>query len=419
MFRQSLTDPTSIIHEHSLARGLINMGTIFFLCRTTKMDKVLKILLLLAMATMTVGVDPTTRMATMTFSVASTTRRSAKGFVHHPKWGELVGEQIREDCLEALAKFPQETDGFLVLTYARVFFSGSCALGVYVTFPGPSGMNIVDETWPAIRGWAKGSINLNTGARRGGWELNMESGIQICFYEPSYVDKYRMCSMDAPYRKNHALTLATCLEIISPSRRRDPPSQPSHLDVPLRVVSGTPPSATPLRIMPSAHESGNPNAGISPYKTVPEWGGPTKIPENDCKDAILLFPDDSLWRASSSEFYMRSPEVYCFRRCAFGMFYTNPTEARRARMARAQGMEFPVEAFRLMLATAVQTPGGGFVDLPNGIQIVLYEPGVVDPQSLCAHVTSMSLKACLDGMVQFQVRQAGEGSSSRQESSPE
>ena len=365
------------------------------------MDTFLEMLLLLAMTTLTVGVNPTPVVI--------------RGFVRHPAWSQLIGEQIRQDCLQAVTQFPEETDGILAFTFARVFFSGSCALGVFVTLPDPTGITVVTETWPNIRGWTRGSVDLNTGARRGGWELNLRSGVQVCFYEPAYVDTYRMCSMDTPYQRNHALTLANCLHIISPPRQDNLGSRPlpqSTLDDPLRQVTGIPPSATPLRILPSTDDSGNADVEIGLYKSVPEWGGPTMIPELDCKDAIKLVPAETLWRTSRSEFYMRFPEAYRTRQCALGMFYTNPTAIQLARKARAQGMVFHIEAFRLMLGTTTETPGGGFVDLRNGLQIVLYEPDFIDPQSLCSHMNSMSLKACLDGLVKFQARQADAGSSS-------
>ena len=387
------------------AVGLLTMGTVFFFCRTLKMDNFLKMLLLLAMATMTIGVNPSPRIA--------------RGFTHQPTWGELGGDQIRQDCLQALTQFPQETEGLLAFTFARVFLFGSCALGVFVTHPDPSGINVVDDKWPNIWGWTKGSINLNTGAKRGGWEMNLQSGVQICFYEPAYVDKYRMCSMDTPYRRNHALTLANCLHIISPPRRGNLPPQPLpalDLNDPLRHLSGPRPSGTALPIMPTAGGSGSAGVEIGRYKSVPEWGGPIKIPRNDCKDAIKLFPDETLWDRPNSEFSMRLPEAYYVRRCAFGMFYIDPSDNAPGRKARAQGLEFHVEAFRLMLATADETPGGGFVNLRNGLQIVLYETDVVDPGMVCPHISSISLRACLDGMARYEARQAGEGSSSRQES---
>ena len=301
----------------------------------------------------------------------------------------------------------------MAFTFAQVFFFGSCALGVFVTHPDPTGINVVDESWQIIRQWTKGSINLNTGAKRGGWEMNLQSGVQVCFYEPAYVDKDRICSMDIVYQRNHALTLANCLHIISPPRRSNLPSQPSPTfdpNDPLGQSSGPRPSGAPLRIMPTAGGSVNADIEIGLYKSVPEWGGPIKIPRNDCKDAIRLFPQETLWDTSTSEFFMRLPEAYYARRCAYGMFYTNPSDNPLGRKARAQGLEFPVEAFRLMLATADETPGGGFVDLRNGLQIVLYEPELVDPGLVCPHIGTMSFRACLDGMAKHQARQPDEGS---------
>ena len=53
-------------------------------------------------------------------------------------------------------------------------------------------------------------------------------------------------------------------------------------------------------------------------------------------------------------------------------------------------------ARELMRNTVQRARGGGIIDLPDGVQICLYEGSYIDPENICSRLNRMSLKDCFE-----------------------
>ena len=46
--------------------------------------------------------------------------------------------------------------------------------------------------------------------------------------------------------------------------------------------------------------------------------------------------------------------------------------------------------------TVQKARGGGIIDLPDGLQIFLYERSYIDPKNICSRLNRISLKDCFE-----------------------
>ncbi|MCJ1474766.1 hypothetical protein MMC13_003426 [Lambiella insularis] len=319
------------------------------------------------------------------------------GFEIKVGWASATGTKLRDDCFEALGNFPSANRmQTMEFKLPRIYLEGDCAIGVFVSKRDPSGTTVVKDNWRDIRAWAEGAITLNTGKGPYGWYVNMISGVQICFWEPKVVDPWHMCSLPKSYKINPWCTIATCLEILYTG----PTSLPERLHgTPVASSLIPPPTAIPLG-----------DVQFEVRRSVRDWVGPSfkrpdclKVVESMERTFQMTFTDRQL---------MKYPSLYNSGTCTIGLFFTHPPESGEGRDIELDDMNIQAEALHLLTVTVIPHNCGGFVDFPNGMQLVVYEKEFVDPSNVCLLISRISLRSCLENMVNYKRLQRGGASSS-------
>ncbi|MCJ1410544.1 hypothetical protein MMC19_004630 [Ptychographa xylographoides] len=317
-------------------------------------------------------------------------------------WAGTLGPQIKADCDEILSSFPVANRmRSIEFKVPRIYTQGDCAIGVFVSKRDTSGTTVVTENWRDIVAWGKGANSLNTGGNESGWMVNMLSGVQICFWEPKIVDPFRMCSTARSYENNHWLTIAKCLDILytpdrSSSRQQDSSSS--------RQQGSTPPRMPPIPNF-SAPPSPQADFAFTRWQAAPLWVGPN-FKLVDCLKVIESL--ESSFRSTVMDgSHMQYPNLYNSGSCTIGLFFTEPPASGEGGAISLSGMSVQAEALHLLTVAVMRHGFGGFADLSNGLQIVVYEQNLVDPRNVCLVVSRISLRTCLDNMVEYNRRNEG------------
>lgn len=330
------------------------------------------------------------RMA-MSTSLAHTLAAYKFKFEIKKGWAETRGLKIRDDCVEAIRSFPSNNrKQSIEFKYPRVYVEGDCAIGVFVHKRDPSGTTVVTESWKEIVEWGIDANHLTTGTSDEGWRLNLESGVQLCMWEPKVVDPWSMCSLPKTYDINPALTLATCLEILCCPKKATESSASLATSPPSAPGPGTTPAVSLDKdIIPDAP------------RAVPSWTGKS-FKQEDCLPAINAM-DVHAMMSIAKGILMKYPQIYGSESCTFGLYFTFPPPDGKGGEVDPRGMSLQQEALRLFTMIAARTGHGGFIDMTNGLQLVVYQKEFVDPKQVCWLVSRISLRACLNNMVAYKI----------------
>ncbi|MCJ1402288.1 hypothetical protein MMC11_005508 [Xylographa trunciseda] len=312
-------------------------------------------------------------------------------------WATTIGHKIRDDCDAAMAELPRSTrEKAIVFRSPRIVSVGDCAIGIYVTNPDPSGTTVITESWDALVKWIMGANNLNTGSCRSGWMVTGRSGVQVCFWEPKVVDPYHMCESPRPFEINHAMTLATCLDILYIPAAATPsiaattiPPAAVHSTAIVEAASHVPASLSPGEDI---------ILGIG--RRVRAWAGDT-FSLSSCIPVVHSLKKAAISNVVNPMLFLKYPQIYGDKLCSCGIFLTHPPASGQGMEIMSKGVNFRDEAYRLMVATVLRDGSGGFVDLPSGFQIVLYNADLVDPKRICSLTSRITLRKCLDNMVAY------------------
>ncbi|MCJ1381259.1 hypothetical protein MMC17_004368 [Xylographa soralifera] len=333
-------------------------------------------------------------------------------FTLKPGWANSLGSYTKSDCSAAIAELPRSTELVdIEFRRPRIIRAGACAIGVYVTHPDPSGTTVVIETWDHLVDWIVGANNLNTAASSTGWVINTGSGIQVCFWEPEVIDRYHMCEVPTVYRieRPKPLTLATCLDIIYIPRAHTSSigtvttfssrAHTSSIGTVTTFFSAVPSTATGL-LASNVPESPIPGEDIivNVCRFVPTWSGPG-FTADGCF-ALVKKLDQAPIAAAGNEMFMKFPQIHANQFCTCAFYLTSPPKSGEGLVVDSRGMNFQKEAYRLLMTTVMPSGHGGFVDLPNGVQIVFYA-SAIDLRGICWLTSRVSLRACIDKMVAY------------------
>ncbi|MCJ1415611.1 hypothetical protein MMC32_001943 [Xylographa parallela] len=313
-------------------------------------------------------------------------------FTLKPGWASSLGTETKSDCSAAIAELPTSTEEMEIeFRVPKIVSVGACAIGVYVMRPDPSGITVVTESWNNLVDWTVSANNLNTALTSNGWMIDTPAGVQICFWEPEVVDRNHMCELPSTYKIKRPipLTLATCLDIIYV-----PSAHTSSIGTATTFSSAIPSTAS--------HVPGSPSPGIDIIfgvsRSVPSWSRP-QFDALACFSIVRLLAQASIANVGRHMF-MKYPQIYGNKMCTFGFFFTNPPTSGQGMGTDTQGADFQAEALDLLTATVMRNGQGGFVDLLNGIQIVVYDSSI-DPRNICWLTSRVSLRACLNTMVTY------------------
>ncbi|MCJ1319645.1 hypothetical protein MMC15_004981 [Xylographa vitiligo] len=318
-------------------------------------------------------------------------------FTLKPGWANSIGTHTKFSCAEAITKLPRST-GLVDIEFRRprIITVGACAIGIYVTKPDPSGITVITEIWDRVVDWTTRANSLNTAAASTGWVITTHSGIQICFWEPEVLDRHHMCEIPKTYTIKRAvpMTIALCLDILY-----IPETHTSAIGTTTTFSSGGLSTAT-ASLASNVPGPSSPDEDIitGAYRSVPTWSKP-QFSADACFDVIR-----SLHQAPISivgnRIFMKYAHIYSNNICTCGFFLTKPPASGQGMEVEVRGMNMQEEANKLFMGTVLQNRQGGFVDLPNGMQLVLYD-SAIDPKHICWLTVKVSLRACLNRMVEY------------------
>ena len=328
-----------------------------------------------------------------------------------PTWAYSRGAGIRRDCLGALRAFP--TTGPIPPLYDhQAAIQGECGLGIYVTNPAGEQVNFVDETWNRVFLTLWCAIHFLVGSFAAGWSLTLRSGVQLMFFEPAITPGF---GKEVP---DMGTNLEDALDQLAPPR---PPDMPTAvwMDMPPDPASQATSSGQAITAIPTAVST---NGSLLPTTITEAIPASTNIPAQvpflvpyamrawtawpppplrDCKNALKPFFLFS-WLFGHAGANFERPFGNTRGRCTVAIFLTNPPTV--PLRVRPSDVNVYHEAWQLALATVFQQGAGGFMDLPNGVQVLIYERRYIDPANVCPFMTRISLRACLENRAQANSR---------------
>ena len=308
-----------------------------------------------------------------------------------PDWGFNVGPPIALACHKTLEMFP--SSGSLEPMWGPVFsgIGTMCPMAVYVTHPQPWRPNVVSETWESIKEWSRGAVAMSVGntPQGAGWNMDLVSGVQICFWEPELFSPRQPCSDITWYDRNPLKSVTDCLNMYR-SRNKIPDVRP---------VSQRPPAPPDVQI------------GIP--RPVLSWKTSEKFRATDCFLSITR-TSKIAWFAQHFGLFVRGPWIWRFNECVAAIWLTIPPDPTNYYDMRppSDGINFQHEMNILLQANKAESQGAGFMDLENGWQILFYHH-TIDPNNICRRTKKVSMRACVDKMASLKNLGSQAGSSSQ------
>ena len=297
-----------------------------------------------------------------------------------PKWGFNVGSTLAVACQQTLEQFP--ASGRLDPMWEPVFagIGGLCPMAVYVTHPSPWRPNVVTETWENVLEWTRAAVTLAVGniPDGSGWNMDLVSGVQICFWEPLLFNPSQDCSKRGWYDINPSKSVRECLDrsIVQDKIIRPHPT--------------------------SQRTAAPPDLQIGIPRPVPSWKTSEHFRPADCLQGIALATKIA-WFAQHVGLYLQGPWIWRFNDCISSLFLTTPATDVLSMRPPADDINFQHEMNILLRANvAAGSQGVGFMDLRNGWQILLYEY-TIDPMNVCRKSRKVSIRTCLDKMVSIKL----------------
>ena len=383
-------------------------------------------------------------IATNTFD--STT--SLSSFVPQPAWGHTTGSTIQSACHHAYSQVIGEDSPYVPLGGGPyTFSSGICSIGVYLVRPGDVGAPVVHETWKNIKDSIQHALlsfflfdNQSVGS-----VINLSSGVQICIYEPVDADPEHLCMFGTPYAQDKTLTLQECLDqhkVVdltseAPSTssnlqqqahgiKGDLPSAPHGNDQQAQAMSENLPSSTShstilqqtqaiMADLPSTFQSNRQHQAQSWVGELPDLnqsiaGPPSSqilklrgdwtnrpITATHCQQPLQHFRFLTMQRSATSTWTLRKPMMYSNPPCTLGLYVTipNPTGGPTSFFDSWRNIG---DYLHYMIYASERGDLGAFINLPSGVQIVLYNGAWLDPQFRLEESRASSLLSELNGL---------------------
>ncbi|MCJ1386796.1 hypothetical protein MMC17_009923 [Xylographa soralifera] len=318
-------------------------------------------------------------------------------------WNPRLGTELKKDCEALIDGWPRS--GPLETLYRpQIMYVGACAIGLYVQNPRRSGINNVREQWEKIFWTTSVAIDLHVGTARAGWSIDFTSGLQVCFFfnihQSGRFDLYRDMEWNldqSPFfqGRTDAPIFPDRIPLIEPEQW--------FMDLRNRMIGeGYPPALAATAQKFSAIGAG-------------AWG--TRPVSADCANAISHLGIES-WFIARTGVTLEAPLLETDGHCTLGIYLMHPLDTANKDVhpyARVRGLGIDIvhEATELLRKVESQRMGGGYIDLHNGLELCLYDQSSIDPSNVCAKMTKMRLRDCLDNRAEVNERRTAIASASR------
>ena len=389
---------------------------------------------------------------TATTLCALNTTNSFSHFNFQPVWSHSRGAQIQHDCYNALNQVPDDFSFQPLDGGPYTFSSGICMLGIYMVEPGYGHTLRFPETWKNIKHWISDTMLCIFAMENQlvGSVLNLNSGVQICIWEPADVDPNAACRTAIPYSRNRLLTLQECLvqREVRGSRRVlylpspgnvasqtlaqngiSPLSPHRSNQAVQQAQSGMSPS-TPLRqdqnqaqammqSPPSVHGGTTPyqaqavsgdimadSPALQSFRRPPAlpilklrgaWtNGPLSIAE--CQKNLVTIRSFPIQRNVITQWAVSGPIIHHSPPCSVGIYVTHPLIAANPITQITTSWRDVDEYLRILIGSEERNELGAFMDLPSRIQLVLFNGPWLDPENRLSQTKTSSLQSELDAL---------------------
>ena len=380
------------------------------------------------------------------------TTGSCSYFDFQPAWAHSRGATIQHDCYQALNQVLGEDSPFEPLSGGPYSFSsGICSIGIYVERPSYSQRLRSPETWKNIKHWLSDTLLciFAVEARPVGSVLNLNSGVQICIWEPTDTDPDSRCKTAIPYAANRALTLRQCLiqhEVQdltrassstsysnegsqTQSQTSNSPSASHGSNQPIRHAQPGFSPSTPLRqdqhqaqgmmqSPPSAFQGITQyqaqaipgdfladSPALQPFRRPPApailkiRGGWTNQPliTMQCQGNLVTIRALFTQRQKVTQWALSGPIIHHSPPCSIGVYVTSPGPASSVTTITTSWGNVD-DYLKMLIESEERNDLGAYIDLPSGIQVVLYNGAWLDPQNRLADTKQSSLQSELDSL---------------------
>ena len=240
------------------------------------------------------------------------------------------------------------------------------------------------------------TLDVTTNGGGGGY-IDLKSGIQIVVFDKAFMDPDTSLDdhTDAPlsyvldqriYAREHSGTTLSW----KPWYLASSPFPTSYLT----IANDT-----------SSFASESPGRGNVFVGLLDSWVARTPLSYTNCLHALHMFQSyPPLFEQSTITF--KQPVIFSADNCAIGIFVTYPLQAPHEPVNVINTEERNLFKFAASLVElSVHKFGvGGFVDVPNGAQIAVWEKTWADPGNICGRISRVTLQDCLDMMVDYNSR---------------
>ena len=287
-----------------------------------------------------------------------------------PSWNRSLSPELQHECLELLNTLPQE--GPFPSGQEAIAVEGRlCALMIIPSRGSP-------DMWERIFYTTQVAIELHVGSIAAGWDITLYSGVRIHFGH-------------MPGASVNAYIFKTEL-----------PPDPSY------VPRYIPPTEDAVNSALQAYGQ-PPVAQRNLFRQVVRMSlwALDQIPLEDCENVITHLTIIA-WFVAKTGWTLKEPWTDRVGRCSIGIYLTFPhlqypdprNDPDTFGRTHPRSIKITDSAKELMRNIVQGAPGGGYINLPDGLQICLYEGSYIDPQNICGRLNRVSLSDCLQNRAQ-------------------
>ena len=286
-----------------------------------------------------------------------------------------ISLELQSACLALLNTLPR--GGPFLPSHDTVKLEGRlCSLSIAPPRPGST------DTWEKIIYTTQVAIELHVGSVAAGWEIILSSRVRICFGHvpgPS-IDTYIF---------NPSMRVYTHTDIV-----------PRYIPSTEFILGNLAQSGSALRYLGQSGLA--PGVRLGTGVRVPFWAA-SQIPLDDCENVIGHLTMIS-WFVERTGWTPMKAYTKHVGRCSIGIYLTFPRlqyyqpRIEPGRFGRTNRLRVGVakSARESMRNTVQKARDGGIIDLPDGLQIFLYERSYIDPENICSRLNRTSLKDCFE-----------------------
>ena len=135
------------------------------------------------------------------------------------------------------------------------------------------------------------------------------------------------------------------------------------------------------------------------------WVSQTPFSYANCRIALAMLRSYRRFRERPTITFSQ-PVIFVHDNCAVGVFVQNPRPLPEEPINVVNSENHSINDFATSLVDLVvrRFGIGGYVDIPNGVQIAVWEKPWVDPSNICGGIHYVTLQDCLDTLCEYNGR---------------